>query len=100
MATTPQRRSEGAAGPLTFDLRGLVWSIESEVAVITSLSRRIDDHVRALNELRTEAALRLARLDELVASAEDDDLRAFLEGASAAPLPEVVEHFPDRLYTD
>ena len=42
-------------GSLTFDLRGLVWGIESEVALITSLCRRIDDHVRALNGLRAEA---------------------------------------------
>ena len=100
MAATQQRRGEEAAGTLTFDLRGLVWGIESEVAVITSVCRRIDDHVRALNALRTEAAQRLLALDDLLASTEDLQLRAWLETAATAPLPEVVEHFPDRLYTD
>ncbi len=100
MATTPQRRSEGAARRLTFDLRGLVWGIESEVAVITTLSKRIDDHVRAVNALRAEAAQRLDALDALVGVAEDENLRAWLESRAQAPLPQVVEHFPDRLYTD
>ena len=100
MASTQGRRGEEAASSLTFDLRGLVWGIESEVAVITSLCRRIDDHVRVLNGLRAQAAQRLAALDELVAAADDDRLRAFLESATQAPLPEVVEHFPDRLYAD
>jgi hypothetical protein len=99
VATTPERRG-GSAGTLTFDLRGLVWGIESEVAVLTTLCTRIDDHVRALNRLRAEAAQRLAALDELVAAAADGDLRAWLDAASAVPLPAVVEHFPDRLYTD
>ena len=100
MATRPQRRGEEAAGSLTFDLRGLVWGIESEVAVITTVCKRIDDHVRALNALRAEAAQRLQRLDELVQATDDVQLRAWLETVSEAPLPEVVEHFPDRLYTD
>lgn len=88
------------AGSLTFDLRGLVWGIESEVAQITGLCRRIDEHVRAVNAARAEAAARLARLDELMAAADDPSLRTWLETASAAPLPQVNEVFPDRLYTD
>ena len=95
---TTQGRSREAASSLTFDLRGLLWGIESEVAVITSLCKRIDDHVRQLNLLRREAAERLATLDSLVAAAQDEQLRAFLETATRAPLPQVVEHFPDRLY--
>ena len=91
---------ERSGAPLTFDLRGLVWGIESEVAVITSLCRRIDEHVAAVNRLRAEEAERLAALDELVAAADDDDLRAWLETVAAAPLPQVTEVFPDRLYTD
>lgn len=91
---------QGAAGSLTFDLRGLVWGIESEVAVITSLCRRIDEHVLAVNESRAEAARRLALLDDLVAAADDPDLRAWLETATQAALPQVTELFPDRLYTD
>lgn len=99
MSTTPEEGGP-AATSLTFDLRGLVWGIESEVALITSLSRRIDEHVRAVNVLRREAAQRLVRLDALVAAAPDPDLRAWLETVVAAPLPAVTEHFPDRLYTD
>jgi hypothetical protein len=91
---------QGAAGSLTFDLRGLVWGIESEVAVITSLCRRIDEHVLAVNAARAEAAQRLGLLDELVAAADDPDLRAWLETATEAALPQVAELFPDRLYTD
>lgn len=87
-------------GGLTFDLRGLVWGIESEVAVITSLSGQIDDHVRALNVARAEAARRLEALDELVAAADDEHLRAWLEAATQVTYPQVPEQFPDRLYTD
>ena len=100
MAATHEQRRAEAAGALTFDLRGLVWGIESEIAVITSVCRRIDDHVRALNALRAEAEQRLAALDALLAEADDAHLRAWLESVAAAPLPQVVEHFPDRLYTD
>lgn len=85
---------------LTFDLRGLVWGIDSEVAQITSLCRRIDQHVRELNAARTELATRLLRLDELVDSAEDPHLRTWLEGLTAVEVPRVTEVFPDRLYTD
>lgn len=97
---TAQDEPRRAGGPLTFDLRGLVWGIESEVAVITSLSRRIDEHVAAVNDLRRAAVRRLAVLDELIASADDPDLQAWLETVGAAPLPRVTEVFPDRLYTD
>ena len=89
-----------ASTSLTFDLRGLVWGIESEVAQITTLCRRIDERVRAVNALRAEAAQRLLALDALVAAADDPDLRAWLETATAAELPRVTERFPDRLYTD
>jgi hypothetical protein len=85
---------------LTFDLRGLVWGIESEVAQITSLSRRIDQHVRELNVLRGEAAQRLLQLDELVDAADEPSLQAWLVTATAVELPVVTEVFPDRLYTD
>jgi hypothetical protein len=91
---------QGAAGSLTFDLRGLVWGIESEVALITSLCRRIDEHVLSVNGLRAEAARRLALLDELVQAGEDPDLRAWLESVTEAALPQVTELFPDRLYID
>jgi hypothetical protein len=85
---------------LTYDLRGLVWGIESEVAVITSLCRQVDEHVVALNGLRTELAERLERLDALREAAGQEHLLAWLDAAAAAPLPAVVEHFPDRLYAD
>lgn len=85
---------------LTFDLRGLVWGIESEVAQITSLSRRIDQHVRQVNVARRELARRLDLLDELVDAADDPHLRNWLETVTLAALPQVDEVFPDRLYTD
>ena len=87
-------------GSLTFALRGLVWGIECELAVITNLCGRIDNHVRALNTARADAARRLAGLDELVASVDDDHLRAWLETATQLTYPQVTEVFPDRLYTD
>lgn len=89
-----------AGSALTYDLRGLVWSLESEVAQITSLCRRIDQHVRAVNAARAELDARLRVLDELVDAAQDPQLRAWLETVTAAGVPEVTEVFPDRLYTD
>lgn len=96
MTSTP-RPSDGR---LTFDLRGLVWGIESEVAVITSLCGRIDDHVLALNVARADAARRLAALDELVDATTDEHLLTWLETATQVTYPQVTEQFPDRLYTD
>jgi hypothetical protein len=90
----------GTGTSLTFGLRELVWTLESEVAQISSLCRRIDEHVRALNALRAEMVQRLQQLDELVEAADDPDLRSWLESATAPALPEVTELFPDRLYTD
>ncbi len=88
-----------ADGPsLSFALRELVWSLESEVALISSLSRRIDEHVAAVNAVRAEAAERLLRLDALVEAADDPELREVLQGLAAAPLPVEDEHFPARLY--
>ena len=96
MSSTADR----AGSSLTFDLRGIVWGIEAEVAHITRLSRRIDEQVRAVNVVRAEAAQRLLRLDEVVDQAEDPHLRAWLEEVTSAALPQVTELFPDRLYTD
>ena len=90
--------TERSTPSLTYGLRELVWSIESEVALITSVSRRIDEHVTAVNAARAEAAERLVRLDALVAAADDPALEAFLRERSVAPLPAADEHFPDRLY--
>ena len=75
-----------------------MWSLESEVALISSLSRRIDEHVAAVNTARAEAAERLLRLDALVDAADDPELREVLQGLAAAPLPVEDEHFPARLY--
>jgi len=86
------------AESLTYGLRELVWGIESEVAVITRLSQRIDESVEQLNELRADAARRLMLLDDLLATGGDADLVAFLERAVVAPLPEVPEQFPERIY--
>ncbi len=86
-------------GPaLTHALRELVWNLESEVAVISSLSRRIDDHVAAVNAARRELVERLARLDALVAAADGPGLRAVVQSRAAAPLPLEDEVFPERLY--
>jgi len=86
------------AESLTYGLRELVWGIESEVAVITRLCQRIDESVEKLNELRADAARRLMVLDDLLATGGDADLVAFLERAVVAPLPEVPEQFPERIY--
>ncbi len=86
-------------GPaLTHAVRELVWNLESEVAVITSLSRRIDDHVAALNDARRELAERLSRLDAVVVAAHEPELQAVLRSYTAAPLPLEDEVFPERLY--
>ena len=86
-------------GPaLTHALRELVWSLESEVAIISSLSRRIDEHVQALNAARAELAERLARLDAVVDAADQPELQAVLRSCTAAPLPVEDEVFPERLY--
>ena len=61
---------------LTYALRELVWGLESEVAIVTSLSRRIDEHVTALNAARAELAERLRRLDAVLAAA----LRGLVDG--------------------
>ena len=100
MGTTPTGRGGDTGGSLTFDLRGVIWGIESEVAQITSLCRRIDEHVRAVNGVRREAAERLLGLDELLDVAPDPHLRAWVETVTDATLPQVTEVFPDRLYTD
>ena len=83
---------------LTHALRELLWNLESEVAVITSLSRRIDEHVAALNAARRALAERLGRLDAVVAAADDPELQAVLRSYTAAPLPLEDEVFPERLY--
>jgi hypothetical protein len=83
---------------LTHALRELVWSLESEVAVITSLSRRIDERVAALNAARRELAERLTRLDAVVDAADEPALRAVLQARTDAPLPLEDEVFPERLY--
>ena len=83
---------------LTYALRELVWGLESEVAVVTSLSRRIDDHVRALNVARAELAERLHRLDAVVAACDDPALREVLRQRTEARLPQHDEVFPSRLY--
>ena len=85
---------------LTYALRELLWSLESEVAIISSLSRRIDGHVAALNAARSELAERLARLDAVVTAVDDPELQAVLGSRVDAPLPVEDEVFPERLYGD
>ena len=85
---------------LTYALRELVWGLQSEVAVVTSLSRRIDDHVTALNAARADLAERLERLDAVLAATGDPALREVLRQRTEAPLPQQDEVFPARLYGD
>ncbi len=86
-------------GPaLTYALRELVWGLESEVAIVTSLSRRIDERVAALNAARADLAERLARLDAVVAACDEPELREVLRQRTSAPLPQQDEVFPSRLY--
>ena len=86
-------------GPaLTYALRELVWGLESEVAIVTSLSRRIDERVTALNAARADLAERLARLDAVVAACDEPELREVLRQRTSAPLPQQDEVFPSRLY--
>jgi hypothetical protein len=88
-------------GPaLTYALRELVWGLESEVALVTSLSRRIDEHVSALNAARAELAARLQGLDAVVAAADEPALREVLRQRTETPLPQLDEVFPSRLYGD
>ena len=82
---------------LTYALRNLVWSVQCEVDVITSLSRQIDARVRALNAARAEVAARLERLDALVAATDEPHLSAFLREHVVAPLPVEDEVIPPRL---
>ena len=85
---------------LTYALRELVWGLESEVAIVTSLSRRIDEHVTALNAARAELAERLRRLDAALAAVDEPALREVLRQRTEAPLPQRDEVFPSRLYGD
>ena len=86
-------------GPaLTHALRELVWSLRSEVAVVTSLSRRIDERVTVLNAARHELAERLLRLDAVLAAVDEPALREVLRQRTEAPLPQQDELFPGRLY--
>ena len=88
-------------GPaLTYALRELVWGLESEVAVVTSLSRRIDERVRAVNAARAELAGRLLRLDAVLAAVGEPARRELLRQRMSAPLPQEDEVFPGRLYGD
>lgn len=83
---------------LTHGLREIVWGIESEVAQIGGLARRIDAHVTAVSTARRELAERLVRLDVLVAAAQDPALERFLRTRARVSLPRLTERFPDRLY--
>ncbi len=86
-------------GPaLTYALRELVRGLASEVAIVSSLSRRIDDHVRAVNTARAELAERLLRLDAVLAAVDEPALREVLRQRTEATLPQLDEVFPSRLY--
>ncbi len=65
---------------------------------MSSLARRIDEHVHALNTARRDLAERIVRLDAVVEAAGDPQLERFLRTRSRVTLPHQVETFPDRLY--
>ena len=88
-----------ANSTMTYGQRELVWGTESELAVIGSLARRIDEQVAILNGLRGELAERLSGLDELqAATSGQHHLAEFVAVAARSVLPSVDEDFPDRLY--
>lgn len=90
--------ADSGTPPLTYAQREIAWGFESAIAVISNLSRRIDERVVQVNAARAELAERLVRLDAMLQAADDPDLEQFLRAAARAPLPEGDEHFPARLY--
>ena len=70
------------------------WSLSSSGGAAISSSAR----ARARLGLRDELARRLGALDALQDSVADDDLGRYLARAVQTPLPELAEHFPERLY--
>lgn len=87
----------GTFPDLAGHLAGLLDIVRAEVEAVGELSRRIDDQVRILNELRSEQAGRLHTLDALRDSATNATLGAFLDETIQPQLPEVEEVIPDRL---
>jgi hypothetical protein len=78
-------------------LRDFLDEVGTEVRAVTTLSVHIDRLVEELNGVRDEQATRLAVLDTLRASVDDDTLGAFLDKAIRPRLPRVAEVVPERL---
>ncbi len=89
--------SAGERPALTYAVRELVWHMQSEIAIISCLARRIDNHVEALNAARRELAERLLALDALRGSAADPHLAAYLADSTQLRLPVVEEADAPRL---
>ena len=82
---------------LTWALRNLLWSLQSELDVVNGLSRQIDAHVRAVNRARAELVQRLERLEALVVATDDPHLSAFLRERAVVALPVEDEVVPPGL---
>ena len=91
--TAPPAGSTDLAG----GLRSLLSSVETEVRAVSTLSERIDDLVRQLNDARDEQAKRLIVLDSLRGAVDDTNLGTFLDKAIRPRRTRVEEIVPDRL---
>jgi hypothetical protein len=100
-STATQAAAVTAAPAGTTDLAGglraLLSSVEAEVRAVSSLSERIDDLVRQLNDARDEQAKRLIVLDSLRGAVDDTNLGTFLDKAIRPRRTRVEEIVPDRL---
>jgi hypothetical protein len=96
-SSAPSARA--AAGSLASALRELVGGIEDEVRNITSLVRQIDDHGRALNDLRADGRAAAAAPRTTCAPRPRTATSApFLDDTIQPTLPQVGEDFPERIY--
>ncbi|GAC1610418.1 MAG: hypothetical protein NVS3B26_17090 [Mycobacteriales bacterium] len=92
-ATAPPAGSADLAG----GLRALLSSVETEVRAVSTLSERIDELVRQLNDARHEQAQRLEVLDTLRGAVDDTNLGQFLDKAIRPRRSRVPEVVPTRL---
>lgn len=102
-ATTTASSTTSAAAPpagsadLAGGLRALLSSVETEVRTVSTLSERIDELVRQLNDARDEQAKRLEVLDTLRGAVDDTNLGQFLDKAIRPRRSRVPEVVPPRL---
>ena len=98
-ATTAGTASAPPAGSadLAGGLRALLSAVETEVRAVSTLSERIDELVRQLNDVRDEQAKRLEVLDTLRGAVDDTNLGQFLDKAIRPRRSRVPEVVPARL---